>query len=150
MTYSCSKLETADALKVVIDLGHAIKDLALSNIFAGDFLLKNFGVTRHGRVVFYDYDEICPLTQCEFKKLPPPQSHEDELSAEPWFLVGENDVFPEEFRRFLPLPPHLMTEFSRHHADLFEVEFWRNAQQAVNTGQLADIIPYPPTRRLKR
>lgn len=142
--------QTADALKVVIDLGHAIKDLALSNIFAGDFLLKNFGVTRHGRVVFYDYDEICPLTQCEFKKLPPPQSHEDELSAEPWFLVGENDVFPEEFRRFLPLPPHLMTEFSRHHADLFEVEFWRNAQQAVNTGQLADIIPYPPTRRLKR
>lgn len=142
--------EAADALKVVIDLGHAIKELALSNIFAGDFLLKNFGVTRHGRVVFYDYDEICPLTQCEFKKLPPAQSHEDELSAEPWFLVGENDVFPEEFRRFLPLPPHLMAEFSRQHADLFDVEFWRNAQQAVNTGQLADIIPYPPARRLKR
>ena len=142
--------EDEDARKAAVDLGNAIKELALSNVFAGDFLLKNFGVTRHGRVVFYDYDEICSLTQCNFKKLPQAHYLEDELSSEPWFLVGESDVFPEEFRRFLPLPPHLMNEFLSHHADLFEVEFWCNAQQAVNSGELADIVPYPPIRRLKR
>jgi len=142
--------DEADALKVVVDFGHAIKDLALSNLFAGDFLLKNFGVTRHGRVVFYDYDEICPLTQCNFKVLPQARSDEDELASEPWFLVDESDVFPEEFRRFLPLPPHLLSEFLRRHADLFQVEFWRNAQQAVNIGEPADIVPYASSRRIKR
>ena len=139
-----------DALRVTIDFGNAIRELALSNIFAGDFLLKNFGVTRHGRVVFYDYDEICSLSQCNFKKLPQAHHFEDELSSEPWFLIDESDVFPEEFRRFLPLPPNLMNEFLNHHADLFEIEFWRDAQQAVNGGELTDIVPFPTIRRLNR
>ena len=144
------KASPEDARRVTIDFGNAIRELALSNIFAGDFLLKNFGVTRHGRVVFYDYDEICALSQCNFKKLPQSHHFEDELSSEPWFLIDESDVFPEEFRRFLPLPPHLMDEFLNHHADLFEVEFWRDAQQAVDSGELTDIVPFPAARRFER
>ena len=139
-----------DARRVTIDFGNAIRELALSNIFAGDFLLKNFGVTRLGRVVFYDYDEICALDQCHFKKLPQAHHPEDELASEPWFLIDESDVFPEEFRRFLPLPPYLMDEFLSHHADLFEVQFWRDAQQAVISGELTDIVPFPAIRRFNR
>ena len=133
----------------LIDFGNAIKDLAVSNIFPGDMLLKNFGVTRHGRVVFYDYDELCLLSTCNIRKLPPPRYDEDELASEPWFLVGPNDVFPEEFSRFLGLPPELRELFMRHHADLFGVDFWLKAQKGIESGMIIHILPYPQGKRLK-
>ena len=103
-------LRTADEAAgrdAVLDFGRVIKDLAATNTFPGDMLLKNFGVTRHGRVVFYDYDELCWVTDCDFRELPAPTSYEEELAAEPWFSVHENDIFPEEFPRFLGLRAQL-------------------------------------------
>ena len=144
-------LEQADpptAGKAVIDWGSTIKDLAISNIFPGDILLKNFGVTRHGRVVFYDYDELCPLTSCNFRKLPEAAGYDDEMSSEPWFYIEENDVFPEEFRNFLALPESLREVFLQHHADLFEVDFWFRAQQAIQAGSLPHIYPYAGSCRI--
>jgi len=134
--------------RAVVDYGNAIKELAAANIFPGDFLLKNFGVTRHGRVVFYDYDELCLLEQCQFRQLPPSRVPEDELEAEPWFSVGEDDVFPEEFRRFLGMNGTLRATFERHHADLFTVEFWKGLQDRHRDGDLVDVFPYPPGDRL--
>jgi len=139
-----------EAQKIVIEWGNAIKDLAVSNIFPGDILLKNFGVTRHGRVVFYDYDELCPLTSCRFKKLPPAYEFENEMASEPWFYVDENDVFPEEFQKFLGLRPPLRDVFFEHHNDLFEVGFWQQAQQMIQAGELPHIYPYARNCRLKR
>ena len=144
-------LQEADpksARTAVIDFGNCIKDLAKSNIFPGDFLLKNFGVTRHARVVFYDYDEICFLTECRFRKLPKAKTHEDEFSGEPWFLVEESDVFPETFRQFVGLTPELMATFLAHHEDIFTVEFWRMIQQAIQNDQFPHILPYADHRRL--
>ncbi len=143
-------LQTADgtaAKRVVMDLGRAIKDLAVSNIFPGDVLLKNFGVTRHGRVVFYDYDEICFLTTCHFRELPQSSHDEDELSDEPWFYVGEQDVFPEEFVRFLGLAGPLRELFLEHHGDLFDVSFWRTTQKAIEAGEFFHIFPYDSSQR---
>ena len=144
-------LEEADeeaCRKVVYDFGCAIKDLAVSNIFPGDILLKNFGVTRHGRVVFYDYDELCPLTSCTFRKLPQSSSYDEEMASEPWFYVDENDVFPEEFRQFLGLAEPLRQEFMSHHADLFSVDFWQHTQAAIEAGELTHIYPYERSARL--
>ena len=138
------------AQKIVIEWGNAIKDLAVSNIFPGDILLKNFGVTRHGRVVFYDYDELCLLTSCRFRKLPPAYEYENEMASEPWFFVDENDVFPEEFQKFLGLRPSLREVFFKHHKDLFEVSFWQQAQQMIQAGELPHIYPYTRDCRLKR
>jgi isocitrate dehydrogenase kinase/phosphatase len=138
------------ARKIVIDWGNSIKDLAVSNIFPGDILLKNFGVTRHGRVVFYDYDELCPLTSCNFRKLPESAGYDDEMASEPWFLVDENDVFPEELRNFLGLPEPLQEVFLQHHADLFAVDFWLHAQQSIQAGNLRHIFPYARSCRLER
>ena len=137
-------------LPAVIDWGWTLKELAAANIFAGDILLKNFGVTRHGRVVFYDYDELCPLSDCRFRRIPPPRTPEDEMAAEPWFSVAEEDVFPEEFPAFLGLDGELFETFRRHHADLFDVEFWRDAQQRNRGGELLDFFPYSAERRLRR
>jgi isocitrate dehydrogenase kinase/phosphatase len=133
-----------------VDLGHAIKDLAASNIFPGDFLLKNFGVTRHGRVVSYDYDELCLVTDCRFLDMPQPRDgvEFEELASEPWFLVRNNDVFPEEFRSFLRLPGDANQAFIRHHADLFEVRFWQNMQKHLHAGDVIDVFPYSQDRRL--
>jgi len=139
-----------EAQKIVIVWGNAIKDLAVSNIFPGDILLKNFGVTRHGRVVFYDYDKLCPLTSCRFRKLPPAYEVENEMASEPWFYVDENDVFPEEFQKFLGLRPPLRDVFCEHHNDLFEVSFWQQAQQMIQAGELPHIYPYARSCRLKR
>lgn len=140
--------EPSAATSAVIDYGSAIKDLAVSNIFPGDMLLKNFGVTRHRRVVFYDYDELCPLIDCHFRKMPPPRTTEDELESDPWFFVDENDVFPEEFPRFLGLAPHLQQVFTEHHSDLFGVEFWQKAQAAIRGGEIIRVLPYLPQHRL--
>jgi len=140
----------AEAREAVIDWGNAIKDLAVSDIFPGDILLKNFGLTRHGRVVFYDYDELCSLLSCNFRKLPPPSVNEDEMAAEPWFYVDENDVFPEELKRFIEFSGSLREVFLEHHADLFEVDFWQQTQDMIRAGELPHIFPYANRCRINR
>lgn len=132
----------AAAEAAVIDYGQAIKDLAATNIFPGDMLLKNFGVTRHGRVVFYDYDELSDLLSRRFRKIPASAHYEDELSDQPWFSVAENDVFPEEFVHFIGLSGRLRDAFLRHHADLFDPAYWQEMQAKIRAGELIHIFPY--------
>jgi isocitrate dehydrogenase kinase/phosphatase len=134
--------DPAAARAAVVDFGDAIKDMAMSDIFPGDMLLKNFGVTRHGRVVFYDYDEILPLTACNFRKIPAARSEMEEMAAEPWYAVAENDVFPEEFIRFLGLSPQLRSVFLEHHADLLTPDFWQITQDDIRSGNIRHILPY--------
>jgi isocitrate dehydrogenase kinase/phosphatase len=142
------QVDEARAIDAVLDYGQAIRDLAAANIFTGDMLLKNFGVTRHGRVIFYDYDELCLLTECNFRAIPRALHEEDEFAAEPWFSVGERDVFPEEFRAFLALPGRLGEAFLAAHGELLTVEFWRRMQELAGAGEVVDIFPYRPARRL--
>lgn len=135
-------LPHAQLEKVVLDFGLAIKDLAQSNIFPGDLFLKNFGVTRHGRVVFYDYDELSEVKDCVFRRIPRASSYDEEIQAEPWFAVGEDDVFPEEFLQFLGLPSRVQNTFLDRHGDLFSVEFWQRAQQKLLAGDVYDVQPF--------
>lgn len=137
------------ARQAVLDYGKAIKDLASTNIFPGDVLLKNFGVTRHGRVVFYDYDELCLLTDLKFRKAPAASDFYDEIEADAWFYVGPNDIFPEEFRTFLGLNEPLRSIFIDQHADLFEVDFWRRMQATHRAGKILEILPYPDSKRMQ-
>ena len=104
-------------------------------------------MTRHGRVVFYDYDELCLLERVRFRELPPPRTPEEDLEPEPWFRVDEDDVFPEEFRRFLGLDGELRRTFERHHGDLFTVAFWNGLRERHRRGELLDVFPYPDARR---
>jgi isocitrate dehydrogenase kinase/phosphatase len=138
------------ARAAVIDYGQAIKDLAATNIFPGDLLPKNFGVTRHGRVVFYDYDELCWVTDCDFRELPAPTTYEEEIAAEPWFSVRENDIFPEEFPSFLDFRPDLLATLVAYHGDLFQAGAWRRLQMALRAGNILDIFPYGAQKRLPR
>ena len=117
--------EPAAAEAAIIDYGNALRDLAASNVFPGDLLLKNFGVTSHGRVIFYDYDEICLVSDCVFRDLPRPSCEEEETSAEPWFHYGPRDVFPEQWLPFLCIPPALCEVFKQRHAALLTAQWWR-------------------------
>ncbi len=136
------------ARAAVLDYGQSIKDLACTNIFPGDLLTKNFGVTRHGRVVFYDYDEIAPLTDIVFRHIPQARDDIEEMSDGAWFSVGPSDVFPEEHRRFLGMPESLATALGSVHGDIFEVEPWRKIQERINGGELIEILPYSPSARI--
>jgi isocitrate dehydrogenase kinase/phosphatase len=138
------------AREAIYDYGQAVKDLAATNIFPGDMLLKNFGVTRHGRVVFYDYDELCLLTDCHFRELPESDDTDEEMSADPWFYVGPNDIFPEEFIRFFGLPPQLREAFLQAHGDLLGVDFWTRMQDWHRAGEVVDIFSYKQSQRLRR
>ena len=131
----------------VVEYGNAIKDLVAANIFPGDMLWKNFGVTRHGKVVFYDYDEIEYITDCQFRRVPPPRDEDDELSGEIWYAVGPKDVFPETFGPFLLGHPSVREVFMRHHADLLDASFWQEHQQRIRAGHVHDVFPYDPARR---
>lgn len=131
----------------VIEYGNAIKDLVAANIFPGDMLWKNFGVTRHGKVVFYDYDEIEYLTDCNFRRVPPPRTEEDELNGEVWYSVARGDVFPETFGPFLLGNPRVRAAFMRHHADLLTPEFWQQNKERIQRGELIDFYPYGVHRR---
>jgi isocitrate dehydrogenase kinase/phosphatase len=136
------------AIAAACDWGQSIKDLAASNIFAGDLLTKNFGVTRRGRVVFYDYDELCWLTDCNFRVLPQSRSYEEEMAAEPWFSVRPNDIFPEEFPNFLYFPGPAREALFARHSDLFRPDFWHGVQKKLRAGELPEIPPYAEERRL--
>jgi isocitrate dehydrogenase kinase/phosphatase len=131
----------------IIEYGNAIKDLVAANIFPGDMLWKNFGVTRHGKVVFYDYDEIEYVTDCHFRRVPPPRHEEDDMSGEVWYAVGKNDVFPETFGPFLLGNPRVRAAFMRHHADLLEPDFWQQTQARIRGGEVIDFYPYGTHRR---
>jgi isocitrate dehydrogenase kinase/phosphatase len=134
----------------LVEYGDAIKDLASANIFPGDMLLKNFGVTRHGRVVFYDYDEIAYMTDCNFRRIPPPRTPEDEMAAEPYWTVGPADVFPEQFGSFLVTDPGARRLFLASHGDLVTPEFWAAKQARIRAGEQEDIFPYPQSVRFRR
>lgn len=129
------------------EYGNAIRQLAAANIFPGDMLFKNFGVTRHGRVVFYDYDEICYMTEVNFRDVPAPRYPEDELSAEPWYSVSPGDVFPEEFRHWLCADPRVGPLFEEMHADLFRASYWRALQTRIKEGHVEDVYAYRRRQR---
>lgn len=133
----------------VTEYGNAIKDLVAANIFPGDMLWKNFGITRHGKVVFYDYDEIEYLTDCQFRRVPAPRNEEDEMSGEIWWPVGPRDVFPETFGPFLLGNDAVRQAFMRHHADLLDPAFWQAHQQRIRAGHVFDVFPYDAERRFQ-
>ena len=133
--------------EVVDEYGNCIKQLAAANIFPGDMLLKNFGVTRHKRVVFYDYDEIGFLTDYQFRRLPEATDQDEIYASQPWFAVGHNDVFPEEFKHFLIGREGIREIFFELHNDLFDPKFWIEMQQKQIEGEIVDVFPY---RRRKR
>lgn len=135
---------------VMDEYGNAIKQLAAANIFPGDMLLKNFGVTRHGRVVFYDYDEIVPLTECNFRKIPEPRNEEEEMSSQPWYSVGANDIFPEEFRLFFSGNQRARKAFDAIHSDIYEASFWQGLQQQIRSGYVESFFPYRRKLRFDR
>jgi isocitrate dehydrogenase kinase/phosphatase len=136
------------ARDAILDYGRAIRDMAAADIFAGDMLLKNFGVSRHGRVIFYDYDELSTITDCHFRRMPDARSDTDELSAEPWYSVAEHDVFPEEFLPFLVPDGPLREAFLSAHGDLLDVRWWQRVQERLREGELFDFYPYRAGRRL--
>ncbi|MCP3906483.1 MAG: bifunctional isocitrate dehydrogenase kinase/phosphatase [Oceanicoccus sp.] len=135
---------------VMDEYGNAIKQLAGANIFPGDMLLKNFGVTRHGRVVFYDYDEICPLVDCNFRAIPTPRTEEQEMASQPWYDVAPADVFPEEFRLFFSGNRRAREVFDELHPELYSADFWRNLQEQIKAGMVEDVFPYRRRYRFPR
>ncbi len=142
---------TDEQLFAVMDeYGNAIKQLAAANIFPGDMLLKNFGVTRHGRVVFYDYDEIVPLEECNFRKIPEPRNDLEEFSDTPWYSVGENDIFPEEFPMFFSGNQRARKVFDSMHSEIYEMQFWKGLQDQIKAGFVGDFFPYRRKYRFVR
>ena len=133
--------------RAVIEYGNAIKDLVAANIFPGDMLWKNFGVTRHGKVVFYDYDEIEYITDCNFRQVPEPRNAEEEMSGEVWYRVGARDVFPQTFAPFLLGNPAVREAFMKHHADLLDVAFWQGQKERILEGHVFDVFPYERDKR---
>ena len=136
--------------RAVVEYGNAIKDLVAANIFPGDMLWKNFGITRHGKVVFYDYDEIEYITDCKFRKVPTPRNEEEEMSGEVWYSVGPKDVFPETFAPFLLGNDAVREVFMRHHADLLQADFWQGHKERIQAGHVHDVFPYERDKRFLR
>jgi isocitrate dehydrogenase kinase/phosphatase len=125
------------------EYGSAIRELAQANIFPGDMLWKNFGVTRYGRVVFYDYDEIEYMTDCNFRKIPPAPDFETEMSGEVWYPVAKNDVFPEEFSTFLLASPCCARSFHKHHVTSCRQNSGRMRNLEDSRGPRRGLFPLP-------
>jgi len=144
-------LETANKNQqthIINDYGKAIDELINSNIFPGDMLTKNFGVTRHDRVVFYDYDEITLMSTPVFRKIPKSRTYEEEMSSEPWYYVGPNDVFPEEFKYFMFPTDHMKKTFDARYQKLLDAEYWKSIQENIQTNGVMDYYPYGSERRM--
>ncbi len=137
-----------DALRAVLDYGQAIRDLARSDIFPGDLLLKNFGVTRNRRAIFYDYDELCLVRDCRFKRLPQARTDDEEMHHGAWYYVDPADVFPEQFPQFLGLTDEQRTALLARHGDIFDVAWWTDLQESLRRDGPEDVMPYPDASRL--
>jgi len=133
----------------IMDYGQAIKDLAACNLFPGDLFLKNFGVTRSGRTVFYDYDEVSLLSRCRFRRLPSARHAEEELSDEVWFNVDPEDVFPEQFQRFMDIPPQFSGLMHSRHPELFDIDWWLAIQTSASVSMNNTMAPYPDSTRIE-
>ena len=143
------KNSKSDVKEAVIDYGQALRDLARTNIFPGDLLLKNFGVTRNKRIIFYDYDELCLLSECNFRDMPRAKTLEEEMQSDTWFYVDEKDVFPEQFVQFLGLSGEPLRTFLKHHEDLLTARYWRRIQNRVAAGEILEVLPYYRSRPLR-
>jgi isocitrate dehydrogenase kinase/phosphatase len=150
LNLSLASSNSAEIESLMDEYGSAIRQMAAANIFPGDMLLKNFGVTRHGRVVFYDYDEICYLTDCVFRDLPLAQTHEQEMASSPWYSVSDKDVFPEEFALFFSGNKQAKEAFERGHSELYRASYWQTIQQHILSGNTIDVFPYRRTQRFNR
>jgi isocitrate dehydrogenase kinase/phosphatase len=135
--------------RAIVEYGNAIKDLVAANIFPGDMLFKNFGITRNGKIVFYDYDEIEYLTECNFRRVPAARNEEEEMSGEVWYTVGPKDIFPETFAPFLLGNPTIREVFMKHHADLLDAAFWQSHKERILAGHVHDVFPYEASKRFK-
>ncbi len=135
--------------EAVRDYGNSIKDMARANIFPGDMLIKNFGVTRQNRVIFYDYDELCTMEEINFRRIPPPRTPEQEMATEPWYAVAQEDFFPEEFERFVMSHPRMRELFRQHHSDLLDPQWWKDTVIDIDHGKRADVFPYSQKARFK-
>ena len=133
----------------MIEYGNAIKELAVANIFPGDLLTKNFGVTRHGRVIFYDYDEIELLEDCHFRKKPIPRNIREMMASEPWYSIEPMDIFPEEFLPFMLSRPEHQKIFLRYHKDLLDADYWQSVQKNFREGNYSHVYPYSKDIRFK-
>ena len=147
LTEAEQKGDDAALEHAIVEYGNAIKELVGANIFPGDMLYKNFGVTRHKRVVFYDYDEIETIVDCNFRTIPLPRNEEDEMSAEPWYPIGKYDVFPEQFGTFLLGNAKVKQYFMKHHADLLTAKYWQDRKERIVKGKVDDVFPYPQSIR---
>ncbi|MCL4113373.1 UNVERIFIED_CONTAM: hypothetical protein GTU68_019499 [Idotea baltica] len=145
-----SKSNEESVANLIKSYGDAIKELSAANIFPGDLLYKNFGVTRLERVVFYDYDEIVYLTDCNFRKIPAPRNTQELMASEPWYSVAKNDIFPEEFARFLLGNPLYKKYFMEYHADLLDADYWIQKQENIKNGIFEDVYPYKQKYRMQR
>ena len=139
--------DEAMAQKALRDYGRAIKQLASTNIFPGDLLLKNFGVTRVNRVVFYDYDEIEHVTDCNFRHIPEPRTPEDEMAAHPWYYVGPKDIFPEEFPGFLMRSGPNLNYLRDNYGEIFDADYWNDIKRRLKEGEIMDVFPYRTDHR---
>jgi isocitrate dehydrogenase kinase/phosphatase len=139
-----------EILEVMDEYGNSIRQLAAANIFPGDMLLKNFGVTRHGRVVFYDYDEIVPLLDCNFRVIPEARTDEQVMASKPWYSVAPNDVFPEEFRLFFSGNQRARIAFDERHSDIYAASFWQSLQEQIRGGYVESFYPYRRRLRFSR
>jgi len=135
-------VDRKDAELAILDYGQCLKDLAQTNIFPGDLLLKNFGVTRHRRIIFYDYDEVSLVTECHFRDIPEADDYIDELRSDTWYYVGEHDIFPEEFIKFLSMNRELQSLFLEVHGDLLTADYWRDIQAMHRAGEVSVVVPY--------
>ena len=143
------RMPEAEARRAVVDYGQAITDLACSGIFPGDLLLKNFGVSRHGRALFYDFDELCLLEEVNFRDLPEAREEDETRPLEDWLYARRDDVFPALFPRFLGLPPALRQALLEAHPGVFEAAWWRAIQARLRGGGHIDVPPYPADARLR-
>jgi len=144
-------LETANIKQqnhIINDYGKAIDELINSNIFPGDMLTKNFGVTRQNRVVFYDYDEITLMSTPIFKKIPKAKTYEQEMASEPWYYVGQNDVFPEEFKYFMLPNPYMKEVFNKKYKKLLDADYWVSIQEKIKQNGVMDYYPYGSEKRM--
>ena len=133
--------------KVIVHLGHCIRNNAATNIFNKDLDSRNYGVGRYGRVFLFDYDAVEKLTDVKIRTNTDREPGEEELPA--WVFEDGVIFLPEEIEHGLQLTNDFARRCFRHeNFDLLTTRYWEGVQQKLQRGAVPELNMYPDSCKL--
>ena len=139
----------AEKEKVMVNLGHCIKNNTAANIFNKDLDARNYGVSQYQKIYLFDYDALELFTDVKIRTNQ--ERVEGEEDVPEWFFEDGAVFLPEEIESGLRIQDRGLRRFFREvHGDLMQAAYWEQIQDQLRQDKVPPVRVYPENNKLKR